>query len=105
LIKDNIYELESGIKERVRLYYEKDLADTRHQLAELKLNFENYRENMSASLKEQIHDQISAIEMRLKEKLMKDDLNKLFENQEAFLRDKYRQLLSKAEIGKDGDKV
>ena len=29
LIKDNIYGLESGVKEKVKLYYEKDLADTR----------------------------------------------------------------------------
>lgn len=33
LIKDNIYDLESGVKEKVKLYYEKDLSDTRHQLA------------------------------------------------------------------------
>ena len=33
LIKDNIYDLESGVKDKVKLYYEKDLSDTRHQLA------------------------------------------------------------------------
>ena len=59
LIKDNVYSLESGVKDKVRLYYEKDLADTRLQLAEVKANFARFRENMSASLKADVADNIS----------------------------------------------
>lgn len=59
LIKDNIYSLESGVKEKVRLYYEKDLSDTRMLLVEVKNNFGRYRENMSASLKADVADNIN----------------------------------------------
>ena len=59
LIKDNIYSLESGVKEKVRLYYEKDLSDTRMLLAEVKNNFGRYRENMSSSLKADVADNIN----------------------------------------------
>lgn len=52
LIKDNIYSLETGVKEKVKLYYEKDLSDTRMQLSELKSNFAKFRDNLSASIKD-----------------------------------------------------
>ena len=60
LIKDNIYFLESGVKEKVKLYYDKDLSDARMLLAEVKNNFGGrYREKMSASLKADVADNIN----------------------------------------------
>lgn len=99
LIKDNIYALESATKEKVKLYYEKDLSDVRMQLSELKMNFERFRNNMEASLKEQVHENICAIETRMKVSLQKEDPNRKFESKEAELRDKYDQLLRPTQGG------
>ena len=90
LIKDNIHALESGVKEKVKLYYEKDLNDTRMQLSELKLNFAKFRDNLSASVKDQVHDNIMSMESELKVKNRKEDLNQKFDSKEAELRDKYQ---------------
>ena len=90
LIKDNIHALESGVKEKVKLYYEKDLNDTRMQLSELKLNFAKFRDNLSASVKDQVHDNIMSMESELKVKIRKEDLNQKFDSKEAELRDKYQ---------------
>jgi uncharacterized phage infection (PIP) family protein YhgE len=90
LIKDNIHALESGVKEKVKLYYEKDLNDTRMQLSELKQNFAKFRENLSASVKNQVHDNIMAMEHEMKVKIKRDDPNQKFESREAELRDKYQ---------------
>ena len=94
LIKDNIYALESGVKEKVRLYYDKDLSDARMQLEEMKMNFLRFTDNMSASLKEQVHDNICQIEMRMKVSIQKEE-PKQFDSREAMLKDKYSQLLKK----------
>lgn len=88
MIKDNIYSLESGIKEKVRLYFEKDLSDARMQLSEMKMNFLRYTDNMSASLKEQVHDNICQIEMRMKVNIQKEE-PKQYDSRGAMLKDKY----------------
>lgn len=86
--------LESGVKEQVRLYFEKDLSDTRMQLSEMSKNFLAFTENMSASLKEQVHDNICQIEMRMKVSIQKEE-PRTFDNREDMLKDKYSQLLKK----------
>ena len=91
--------LESGVKEQVRLYFEKDLSDTRMQLSEMSKNFLAFTENMSASLKEQVHDNICQIEMRMKVSIQKEE-PKTFENREEMLKDKYSQLLKKGNTQK-----
>jgi hypothetical protein len=93
LIKDNIYSLESGVKEKVRLYYEKDLSDTRVLLAEVKSNFGRYRENMSASLKADVADNINQIEERMKVRIEKEEVPKKFASKADQLANKYSQLL------------
>lgn len=89
LIKDNIYSLESGVKEKVRLYYEKDLSDTRVLLAEVKNNFGRYRENMSASLKADVADNINQIEERMKVRIEKEEVPKKFASKTDQLVNKY----------------
>jgi hypothetical protein len=83
----------------VRLYFEKDLSDTRMQLSEMSKNFLAFTENMSASLKEQVHDNICQIEMRMKVSIQKEE-PKTFENREEMLKDKYSQLLKKGNTQK-----
>ena len=100
LIKDNVYSLESGVKDKVRLYYEKDLADTRLQLAEVKANFARFRENMSASLKADVADNISQIEDRMKVNIQKETETKKFASKAEQLTNKYSQLLKQG--GGDG---
>lgn len=41
-MKDNIFALEKGIKEKTRLYFDKDLDQTRVLLAEQKRKFKEY---------------------------------------------------------------
>jgi predicted 2-oxoglutarate/Fe(II)-dependent dioxygenase YbiX len=58
------------------------------QLAEMKMNFLRYTDNMSASLKEQVHDNICQIEMRMKVNIQKEE-PKQYDSREAMLKDKY----------------
>jgi len=41
-MKDNVYLLENGLKEKIRLYFDKDLEQTRMQLEEQKKKFAEY---------------------------------------------------------------
>ncbi len=42
-MKDNVFALEKGIKEKTRLYFDKDLEQTRVLLAEQKAKFKEYQ--------------------------------------------------------------
>lgn len=109
LIKDNLFSLESGVKEKVKLYFEKDLSDVRMQLTEMKINFHKYRENMSANLKADVADNISQIEVRMKARLEKEEFPKNFKTKAEMLTDKYSQLLKSSNqnsgdsYGRDGN--
>ena len=48
------------------------------QLNEIRMNFNKYRDNMSANLKADVADNISQIEVRMKARLEKDETNKKF---------------------------
>ena len=57
------------------------------------MNFDKYRENMSASLKADVADNISQIEVRMKAKLEKEDGSRKFASKAEELQNKYSQLL------------
>ena len=74
LMKDNVFSLEKGIKEKVRLYFDKDLEQTRVLLDEQKRKFKEYQISLNSTMRKNVAERINYIdeEMKLRVEAYKD---------------------------------
>ena len=73
-MKDNVFSLEKGIKEKVRLYFDKDLEQTRVLLDEQKRKFKEYQISLNSTMRKNVAERINYIdeEMKLRVEAYKD---------------------------------
>lgn len=62
LLKDNIYLLETNLTEKIRLNYDKELDSARVQLADIKKQFHEYQESVSAMIKAKVRQEQNTID-------------------------------------------
>lgn len=63
LVKDNVFSLESGLKAKIQLYFEKDLEQTRMLLEESKRKFAEYQRSLNSHVKGEVKDNINNLEV------------------------------------------
>ena len=68
-MKDNVFLLEKGLKEKIRLYFDKDLEQTRVLLDEQKRKFKEYQLTLNAYVREHVTDKINHIDEEMKERV------------------------------------
>ena len=66
MIKDNIFSLEKSVKDKVRLYFDKDLEQTRVLLEEQKKKFGEYQAALNSSMKLNVKNNINYIDEEMK---------------------------------------
>lgn len=66
MIKDNIFGLEKNVKDKVRLYFDKDLEQTRVLLEEQKKKFAEYQAALNSSMKLNVKNNINYIDEEMK---------------------------------------
>lgn len=73
LVKDNIYEMEDKLKDKVRLAYDKDLDQTRRELAEVRKKFAEYQVTLNSHVKADIKRNINELDVELKRLVMRNN--------------------------------
>ncbi len=68
-MKDNVFALEKGIKEKTRLYFDKDLEQTRVLLAEQKAKFKEYQLSLNSYMRENVTSNINYIDEVMKKRV------------------------------------
>ena len=102
MMKDNIFAVEKGIKDKTRLYFDKDLEQTRVLLAEQKKKFKEYQNTLNAHIKLDVKNNINYIDEVMRERVeqYKDTQNAVDGKTKqiekvASLTDKYAHLVKK----------
>ena len=62
LLKDNIFLLEKNLTEKIRLCYDRELDETRMQLADYKMKYHEYGENVAGIIKQLVRDEVNTID-------------------------------------------
>ena len=62
LMKDNVFSMEKGLKEKIRLYFDKDLTQTRVLLDEQKRKFAAYQDTLNSHMRARVTDSVNFIE-------------------------------------------
>jgi len=68
-MKDNVFLLEKGLKEKIRLYFDKDLEQTRVLLDEQKRKFREYQLTLNAYVRENVAENINYIDEVMKKRV------------------------------------
>ena len=68
LLKDNIFQLESNLTEKIRLCYDRELDQARMQLADFRKQFMEYQESVSAQIKARVREEVNSIDGAMKAK-------------------------------------
>ena len=68
-MKDNVFALEKGIKEKTRLYFDKDLEQTRVLLTEQKAKFKEYQLSLNSFMRENVTSNINYIDEVMKKRV------------------------------------
>ena len=68
-MKDNIFAVEKGIKEKTRLYFDKDLEQTRVLLAEQKAKFKEYQLSLNSYMRENVTSNINYVDEIMKKRV------------------------------------
>ena len=71
LMKDNVFSLEKGLKEKIRLYFDKDLDQTRVLLDEQKRKFAEYQTAVNSKMKATVTESVNYIEQEMKKRIEK----------------------------------
>ena len=66
MIKVSIFSLEKSVKDKVRLYFDKDLEQTRVLLEEQKKKFKEYQTALNSSMKLNVKNNINYIDEEMK---------------------------------------
>jgi len=69
MMKDNIFAVEKGIKDKVRLYFDKDLDQTRVLLEEQKKKFKEYQQTLNSHIRADVTDNINHIDEVMRERV------------------------------------
>ena len=69
LMKDNVFGLEKTLKETMRLYFDKDLQQTRTLLAEQKRKFKEYQLTLNSYMRENVTENINYIDEVMKKRV------------------------------------
>ena len=69
MMKDNIFAVEKGIKDKVRLYFDKDLEQTRVLLVEQKKKFKEYQQTLNSHIKLDVKNNINYIDEVMRERV------------------------------------
>lgn len=69
LMKDNVFSVEKNLKEKIRLYFDKDLEQTRVLLSEQKRKFAGYKETLNSHMRENVTANINHIDAVMKERV------------------------------------
>ena len=69
LMKDNVFSVEKGLKEKIRLYFDKDLEQTRILLAEQKRKFKEYQLTLNSYMRENVTENINYIDEVMKKRV------------------------------------
>ena len=62
LLKDNIFLLEKNLTEKIRLCYDRELDQTRIQLADIVKKFKDHRETVKYSIEANVRQEINTID-------------------------------------------
>lgn len=66
LMKDNVYNLEKQLKDKIKLRYEKDLDQTRLELLDQKKKFGEYKAALNSTMNGEIKENINEIDGLIK---------------------------------------
>lgn len=66
LVKDNIYTMENGLKDKIRLAFDKDLERARLELSESRKKFSEYQTTLNSHVKADIKRNINELDVELK---------------------------------------
>ena len=62
LLKDNIFMLESYLTTKIQLCYDKELDTARVQLTDIKKQFSEYQESVSAIIRQKVREEQNTID-------------------------------------------
>jgi hypothetical protein len=65
-MKDNVYNLEKQLKDKIKLRYEKDLDQTRMELLDQKKKFGEYKAALNSTMNGEIKENINEIDGLIK---------------------------------------
>ena len=68
-MKDNVFAVEKGLKEKIRLYFDKDLEQTRVLLSESKRKFAEYKGTLNSHMEEKVTTTINQIDAVMKQRV------------------------------------
>ena len=71
MLKDHIFLLEKNLTEKIRLCYDRELDQTRMQLADIRRQFCEYQESVSAQIKARVREEAHSIDGVMKGKAEK----------------------------------
>lgn len=69
MMKDNVFLVEKGLKEKIRLYFDKDLQQTRVLLDEQKRKFGEYQQQLNAYVREHVKESHNYIDQEMKQRV------------------------------------
>lgn len=69
LMKDGVFMLEKGLRESIRLRFDKDLEVARGLLVQQKKKYGDYKENLNAHVRTEIKDEINSIDGLMKKRM------------------------------------
>jgi hypothetical protein len=68
-MKDGVFMLEKGLRESIRLRFDKDLEVARGLLVQQKKKYGDYKENLNAHVRTEIKDEINSIDGLMKKRM------------------------------------
>ena len=68
MMKDNVYLLEKQLKDKIRIYFDKDLQDARVQLKEQRKMFDEYRVGVKAAMNNNLTNVVNNLDQEMKER-------------------------------------
>jgi predicted transcriptional regulator len=73
LVKDNVYDMEQKLKDKIRLSFDKDLEQARLELAETRKKFDEYQKTLNSHMKADIQRNINELDLELKRLVQRKD--------------------------------
>lgn len=67
LLKDNIFLLEKNLTEKIKLCYDRELEETRLQLADYKQKYQEYGNNVATMIKELVRNKFNTVDKSIRE--------------------------------------
>jgi len=71
LLKDNVFRLEDRLTEKIRLCYDRELDEARASLSDIRKQFTEYQDTVSAMVKAKVRDETNNIDGVMKSKAEK----------------------------------